>query len=307
MENFASDNDDFEFDRLLDDFMNGDYEESDDILENTPSSSSPSSPSTPSLSDDFSDIHRSIEEAEKKEAIRNAELNKITEGLLPEEKSLFDAYRNFRDTIFVIADKHQLQAPIFNISPDILYPKYKPSIGRAIAKDSTIGWDILLKTHATRLSSIDYNATDEQLLDFAEKTTDEELQLAIISYVEILIEIEGCEISYERRKIASRKKRIEREIYLEYKEREERIKRYIEKIKKQSFPIDEEQLVKNYFKTAKKDEEGAFQALITSPATFSPILHNKIKAKFFGIVKPKPQDGIKINQRIGSFLKNLKA
>lgn len=307
MEDFAIENDDFEFDRLLDDFMNGDYEE--DVVE--PATLTESKPAkakkATSLADDFADIHQAIAEAEIKQEIKKEEKSGLIESLLPEEKSLFDAYRNFRDTIFVIADKNNLTPPKFNISADILYPKYKPSIGKAISKDSVIGWDILLKTHAPRLASIDHNATDEQLLDFAEKTTDEELQLAIISYVEILIEIEGCEISYERRKIANRKKRIEREIYLEFKQREDRIKRYIEKIKAQDFPINEEQLVKNYFKTARKDEEGAFTALITSPAIFSPILHNKMKAKFFGIIKPKPQDGIKINQKIGSFLKNLKA
>lgn len=305
MKDIAFDSSDFAFDSLLDDFMNGHYDEEDQTPSFTPVEAIDET--KPSLDNDFADIHQAIAEVEKKEAIRLEEKKGVIESLLPEEKSLFDAYRNFRDTIFVIAYKSNLKAPKFYISADVLYPKYKPSIGKAIAKDSVIGWDILIKTHAPRLESIDHNATDEQLLDFAEKTTDEELQLAIISYVEILIEIEGCEISYERRKIASRKKRIEKEIYLEFKQREDRITRYIEKIKEQNFPINEEQLVKNYFKTARKDEDGAFKALTTSPAMFSPIIHNKIKAKFFGIIKPKPEDGIKINQNIGNFLKNLKA
>ena len=43
------------------------------------------------------------------------------------------------------------------------------------------------------------HASDEELLDFAEQHTDENLQMAVVSYVEILFEIEGCEISYEKR------------------------------------------------------------------------------------------------------------
>ena len=47
--------------------------------------------------------------------------------------------------------------------------------------------------------------------------------------------------------------------------------------------------------------------LTNNPATFSPILTNKIKDKFFGFIKAKPEDGIKVNKELGNFLKKLKA
>ena len=47
--------------------------------------------------------------------------------------------------------------------------------------------------------------------------------------------------------------------------------------------------------------------LETNPATFAPIQVDKIPARFFGMIKPKPEDGIKINKKLGKFLKKLKA
>lgn len=85
------------------------------------------------------------------------------------------------------------------------------------------------------------------------------------------------------------------------------MKAYIEAIKKQDFPIDAERLVTNYFKTAKKDPEGAQKMLENNPATFAPIQIDKLRPRFFGMIKPKPEDGIRINKEIGKFLKNLKA
>ena len=65
--------------------------------------------------------------------------------------------------------------------------------------------------------------------------------------------------------------------------------------------------MKNYFKTAQKDAEGAFKALTQNPAIFAPIDFSKIKPRLFGLLKVKPQDGIRINRLIGDFLKKLKA
>jgi len=100
---------------------------------------------------------------------------------------------------------------------------------------------------------------------------------------------------------------IEREIYEEHQKRIARANRYIEAIKNQKFPVDAERLVKNYFKTAQKDAEGAFKALTQNPAIFAPIDFSKIKPRLFGLLKVKPQDGIRINRLIGDFLKKLKA
>jgi hypothetical protein len=87
----------------------------------------------------------------------------------------------------------------------------------------------------------------------------------------------------------------------------DRAKKYIDAIKKKEFPIDAERLVNNYFRLSNKDPEGSFKALVNNPATYAPIDFSKIKARFFGLIKVKPQDGIRINRKIGDFLKKLKA
>lgn len=51
----------------------------------------------------------------------------------------------------------------------------------------------MFKVHGPVLAGLNPEASDEELLDFAEHCEDEILQLAVISYVEILIEMEGCE------------------------------------------------------------------------------------------------------------------
>ncbi|MFV0626917.1 MAG: hypothetical protein ACK5N8_06190 [Alphaproteobacteria bacterium] len=273
-----------DFDQLLYDFITNDCEPTEDLK----------------------DIKESLAQIERDEQIKKKSDDEVQKNLLEEEKALFDAYRNFVASIDEIAQDAKLSKPKFSIRASVLYPKFKPSIGRKIAKDTLIGWDLMMKAHPSRISSIEPTATDEELLDFAERTTDENLQMAIISYVEILIEIESCEISYEKRKVTYQRKTIEKEIYMEHKRREERAQKYIAQIRKKEFPIDADRLVRNFFKTSKKDADGAFHALTTSPATFAPIDFNKIKPRLFGLLKVTPQDGVKINKKIGEFLRYLR-
>ena len=56
----------------------------------------------------------------------------------------------------------------------------------------------------------------------------------------------------------------------------------------------------------KKDADGSFEALVKNPAMFSPIQMEKIKPKFFGLIKVTPEDGVKANQKIGAYVKKLK-
>lgn len=125
--------------------------------------------------------------------------------------------------------------------------------------------------------------------------------------MEILIEIEGCELNYAERKLKAERRKIERQMYEEHQARVERSQRYIEAIRKKEFPIDAERLVKNFFKTSNKDAEGAYKMLTNNPATFAPIEINKIKPRLFGLIKVTPQDGIRVNREIGDFIKKLKA
>ena len=225
----------------------------------------------------------------------------------PDENELVQAYQNFISSISEIAASHGLKMPDLVFEPERLVPNYKPSLGWRINEDTTHGWDIMLQSFPDEISSLSPNSSDEEFLNFAERQKDPDLQLAIISYVEILIDIENCEISYEERRLKAQRRRIERAIYEEYQKRRERKQRFIDALKKQNFPIDAERLINNYFKTANKDPKGAFDMLVANPAVYAPIEVDKIKPRMFGLIKPTPEDGIRENHRIGLFLKHLKA
>ncbi len=231
---------------------------------------------------------------------------KKNNGLAEEEDVLYNAYLNYTGAIIAISKENNLTEPKFKFELDMLKPRFKPYIGKTLASDMLIGWDIMIKAHPTEVLSINPQAKDEELLNFAEKQNNENLQMAIISYVEVLIELESCEIAYEKRRLKAKRKKIEKEIILEHQKRVERIKKYTEAIQKEEYPVDAERLVKNYFKTSKNDADGAFKMLTQNPATFAPIEIQKIKDRFFGLIKAKPEDGIRINKELGNFLKKLK-
>ena len=231
----------------------------------------------------------------------------VENELYDEERSLYEAYCNFKDAVINLGEKSGVEIPEFKVKARNLYTRFKPERGRQFAEDVIKGWDTMLLAQPTRLSTLKSGASDEEILEFAEKTTDETLQLALISYVEILIEMEGCEIAYNMRKVKAKKRRIEKEIYEEHQRRKEKIKKYVEAIRKEKLPVDAERLVTNYFKTAKKDPDGAYKVLTNNPATFAPIEIDKIPPRFFGMIKPKPEDGKKWNKIIAKFMKQLKA
>ncbi len=223
-----------------------------------------------------------------------------------DEAELAQAYQNFVDAVVSICVAHEIDTPELSFDKSLLVPNYKPSIGKLLVTDTLKCWDILFATYPDQLSTLNPNSSDEQFLNFAEGLSDQNLQLAIISYVEILIDIENCEISYEERRLKSQRKRIEKALYEEYQYRQARKLKFIEAVQKRNFPIDAERLINNYFKTATKDPKAAFKALTNNPAMFSPIQNEKIKPRFFGLLKVTPEDGIRENHKIGVFLKKLK-
>ncbi|MBR2299768.1 MAG: hypothetical protein IJ870_04255 [Alphaproteobacteria bacterium] len=224
-----------------------------------------------------------------------------------DEAELAQAYQNFIDAITAISDQRELPMPSLDFVPESLNPNYKPSLGRKIVSDMLVCWDLMFAAFPEKLSALNPNSTDEQFLNFAEGLSDQNLQLAIISYVEILIDIENCEISYEERRLKAQRRRIERALYEEYQARRERKERFIEALKSRHFPIDAERLINNYFKTASKDAPAAYEVLTTNPAMYAPIENDKIKPRMFGLLKVTPQDGIRENHRIGAYLKKLRA
>lgn len=261
--------------------------------------------------DDRETIANDEKEAEERKprpsSAEQSEEDPNAEKLYDEEKALYNAHRNFVNSVTEMAQQNNLKVPDFSISADMLYPRYKPTLGEKFALDTLKGWDIMIQAHPTRIMNIKPNAKDEELLEFAEKTTDETLQMAVISYVEILIEIESCEIAYEKRRLKAKRRKIEREVVEEHQRRLDKMKKYIAAIEEKEFPINAERLVTNYFKTSRKDADGAYKMLTNNPATFAPIEVSKIKARFFGMIKAKPEDGIRINKELGAFLKKLKA
>ncbi len=226
--------------------------------------------------------------------------------LKAEEQELARAVINFQDGVTALADKKNLKMPITDYNLNMLYPNYKPSIGQKIAKYLISCWDVINRYDPENMKKLPKNAGDEEYLNFAESLTDTDLQLSIISYIEILINMEICEVNYRQKKEILQKNRIKKELYEEYMSLQERKALFIKKLKEKNFPINVEKLIGNYFKAAQKDAEGAFKALTKNPAMFSPIEFEKIHPKFFGLIKVTPEDGIKANQKIGEFIKKLK-
>lgn len=247
-----------------------------------------------------------LEEPEPEPIKKNASDDEVADALELAEQKLYTAYRNYVDAIQAIADTHKLSAPVFHIKAQVLYPRYTPSLGNLISIDVLQGWDTMFEAFPEDIINIKPNASDEELLDFAEQHNDENLQMAVVSYVEILFEIEGCEIAYEKRLLEYEHRKIEEEIIAEHKRRGERARKYIDAIEKKRFPINAERLINGYFKTSLKDPDGSFKALTTNPAIFAPIEIDKIKPRFFGLIKPTPRDGLVYNRKIGEFLKKLK-
>ena len=223
-----------------------------------------------------------------------------------DESELAQAFINYSSSISNLS-RERLQKdfqPNFKI--ESLYPNYKPSTGLILSDDLINGWLLLCKMFPQDVGTFPLKSTDEQFLNFAEKLANQDLQLAVISYVEIMIDLEACELSYMAKLLRYQEKHIKKILYEEYLARKERQRKFVAEINKQNFPIDAELLVTNYFRVAQKDVDGAFKALTTNPAIFAPIDFKKLKPRFFGLIKVSPRDGIRMNIKIGNFLKDLR-
>ncbi len=298
-----NENMDIEFERMLNDFISSELsdveelqqevEEAEENLTNTSASEMPTKPISP--------VPTTPEKQDT--SFKASDIILLNEH----ENALFRAYSNYMYAIGVLAEEAKTKIPLKNVRETDLAPHFKRKIGKKVSNDILNGWDILMSLFPDQMHKVRPSSTDDDLLDFAESLTDENFQLAIISYVETLIELEGCEIDYEARKLKHERRKLEKEIYEEHQARLNRIKKYTKAIQDKKFPVNAEKLVNNYFRLSNKDPEGSFKALVNNPATFAPIDFSKIKARFFGLLKVTPQDGIRINQKLGAFLRKLKA
>lgn len=293
-----------DFDKLLDDFISSQLEDTEETLAEL---NAPASPQTAETQEISAEESERTEDNELLSGFLNQIIDPDADNLAMEEKRLFDAYKGLIAASNACGEEAGIKLPKYKFAAKDLLPRFRPSRTENLNRDILKAWEILIAAQPIRLTSLPSNASDEQILNFAEKTTDKNLQMALVSYVETLIETDACEVAYNLRKIRYQKHKIEKKIYEEQQQRREKMRKYIEAIKAQNFPVDAEMLVNNFFKTVRKDPEGAKKILENNPATFAPILFEKIKARFFGLIKPKPEDGKKINKKIGKFLKNLKA
>ena len=297
---------DEEFDRLLDEFINNELKDV-DVPEFSKPKKKERSFSVSEEKQSTPEKEESVEVPVAEEPAMLTELEKLILTLGKEEQSLFNAYTNFANAIIMMCEPTDIEFPEFALMAENLLPRYKPNVANLINDELLQCWDIMLAIYPDKLKNLNPAATDDELLNFAEKETDELLQLAIISYVVIFIEMEGCDIAYETRRVKAKKKRIERQIREEHEARQLKIRSYIEKIEMKHFPINAERLVVNYFKTARKDPNGAYEILVNNPATYAPIDTDKIPDRLFGLIKSKPEDGIRVNHEIGEFMRKLKA
>ena len=300
-DSFSSD----DFDKLLEDFINSQIQESEGNLVDLTLNDTKNKNSEEQEEVIAKEQNTTEEVVETVETVETKE-NPLVEELFDDEKRFFLAYTSFINASINCGKEADIEIPEFDLSIEDLLPRFKPNKISIIVNDIKKGWDILLKSQPIRLSSLPLNPSDEQILTFAEKTSNPNLQLALISYVESLLELDACEISYNLRYAKYQKHKLEKKLYEEKEKRRKKTLKYIEELRKKLFPIDEEMLVNNFFKTARKDPEGAQKILENNPATYAPIQTDKIPDRFFGLIKAKPSDGFKINKKLGKFLKDLK-
>ncbi len=286
-----------DFDKLLDDFIASQLQDAEDML-------AENNDKQPAAKTKEADNSGTNDDVLENNIIAQSQLDQ--EPLLAaEEKLLFRAYCNFVNATASCCINSNYPVPAFSFNITDILPRFRPSRTQRLSEDIVLAWESLLLAQPTRLSSLPANPSDEQILAFAEKTTDNNLQNALISYVEVLIETDSCEIAYNLRKAKYKKHLIEKKIFEEHQNRIDRMRKYIEAIRQQDFPINAEMLVKNFFKALRKDPEGAKKVIESNPATFAPIQVDKIPSRFFGLIKAKPEDGFKINKKLGKFIKDL--
>lgn len=309
-----------DFEALLNSFINTKIEDFEDDDEKQKSESTPEEKKTPLILDETHLSEQGQKENEEASRLFEEELaatfaearNVVEENanapeLGSEESELAQAYVNFQASVQKLC-KANLKRDFDNVFEiESLYPNYKPSLGKLISADLINGWGVLSEIFPTDVGRFPVTSTDEEFLNFAETLKNQDLQLAVISYVEILIDMESCELTYMAKLAKYQEKHIKRIMYEEYLARKERQQKFVEAVKKKNFPIDAERLISNYFRVSQKDVDGAYKALTTNPAIFAPIDFGKIKPRFFGLIKVTPKDGIRTNMEIGKFMKKLKA
>ena len=303
-EEIFSEGDDFE--KLLNSFINTKLDDEEEENDDSADATAKYSPEAQAENEEADKLFEQELTSTFNEARTVIQDEESKPELKSEESELAQAFINYQTSINKLCTDRNMQTPLWNFVIEDLYPNYKPSVGVVLANDLVSGWTLLCNLFPDNVGKFSVNSSDEEFLNFAETLRDQDLQLAVISYVEILIDMESCELTYQAKLLKYQEKHIKKIMYEEYLARKERQNKFIEALKTKDFPIDAERLVSNYFRVAQKDIDGAYKALTTNPTIFAPIDFKKIKPRFFGLVKVTPKDGIRVNLEIGNFMKKLK-
>jgi hypothetical protein len=90
--------------------------------------------------------------------------------LKSEEFELSRAIYNFQDGINAIADKKNLKTPAMEYDYKMLYPNYKPSVGRKIAQYLLDCWDLINKYDPENMKRLSKDATEPDVETARDRT-----------------------------------------------------------------------------------------------------------------------------------------
>ena len=275
-ENNKADNEVYDFETLLNSFINTKIEDLDDGEDGN--SQSNNIQASDSAKENSSNENLLTEQGQKEnneasdlfeqeladtfaEARAVVEEEKNMPTLGSEESELAQAFVNYQASVQKLSQTFLKEDFNCTFRIDDLYPNYKPSTGSYISGDLVKGWMILSKIFPHEVGKFPVSSSDEEFLNFAETLSNQDLQLAVISYVEILIDMESCELTYRAKLAKYQEKHIKKILYEEYLARKERQRKFTEAVQKKNFPIDAERLISNYFRVAQKAYQWCFASV----------------------------------------------
>ena len=125
----------------------------------------------------------------------------------------------------------------------------------------------------------------------------------LLDYIEVQQQKDEEELQIEKKEIRKKGKTLQEKIRAFQKQRKDLIKRFSAEIENEKFPVNAQKLFKNYLHMADIDSDKAWNTLIANPAFFSPIIVEDNEGKRILSV----DDAKKINKKMGSFIKKMKA
>ena len=125
----------------------------------------------------------------------------------------------------------------------------------------------------------------------------------LMDYIEIKQEEDEAAVEEQRTEIQKKATSLHERIREFQKQRKEIIRHFSEKIAPEKFPINAEKMFKNYLHMADLDADKAWEALVTNPAFFSPIIVEDENGNRILSVEGAKE----MNKKIGNFIKKMKA